>query len=323
MRKILAIMALGILLACNNTPEGVLSPGDMENVLFDYHLAQSMIYDINYTEREKMSQAYIDAVFEKHGITQAEFDSSLVWYNRHSKEYHKIYENLKGRFEEMNKDLQLKNGNNDMMAVFSTGGDTTNIWGASKLMVLRENEILNKESFAIKSDTSFHKSDTYILMCKLNMLLENQSDRKEFVTIGMTLTYKNGTKIGTTRQAFSNGNIQITLNANDSVDVSKITGFFYFKGNSTYRSTAYIDDIQLIRMHKQQFELPKPNVDSTAIKTDTTEVEPIIDSIEHRRVPAETLIDINKKRERKIEIKAAPDVRTPNSYGKRKIIRKQ
>lgn len=317
MRKILAILAIALLYSCDNTPNDVLSKSKMEDILFDYHLAQSMIYDLSREDQENKSQEYIDAVFRKHGITQEQFDSSLVWYNRNSKEYHKIYENLKIRFDKKNNDLQLQNGNNDMMAVFSNGGDTTNIWGAKKLMILRNNNLLNKESFTFKADTSFHKSDCYILMCKASMLLESNNERSEYIAIGLSVVYKDGTSIGRSKQVSRNENVQITVEANDSMDIAKVSGFFYFNGNPNYRSAAIIDDIQLIRMHEQAVAQEPEKPDTTLLKTEEQKPETIHIDTTHERISPEDLLK-NNMRERKIDIKAAPDVRTPNSFGRRK-----
>lgn len=322
MRKILLIiLAIGLLCACDSTPSGVISKGKMEDLLFDFHIAQSMIYDLSSAEQEEKSQEYIDAVFRKYGVTQEDFDSSLVWYSRHPDEYHKLYVNIKERYDKLNSELQLQNGNKDMMAVFSAGGDTTNIWGAQKLLVLRNNDLLNKETFSIKADTSFHKADSYILMCKVGLLLENRNERSEYVAIGMSIKYKDGTTAGYSRQASTNDKIQITIASKDSVEIEKVTGFFYFKGNQHYRSTAFIDDIQLFRMHKQATPAePEVKIDSTKLKIEEIDTVKVIetDTLPHERINPDELLERSNHRKRTIDIKAAPEVRTPNTYGRRK-----
>ena len=71
-----------LFLSCEEKPEGLLSKREMEEVLYDYHIAQYMASNLSFDERYK-SHLYVEAVFEKHGITEAQFDSSLVYYNRH------------------------------------------------------------------------------------------------------------------------------------------------------------------------------------------------------------------------------------------------
>ena len=136
MKRIFPILTLFLLLlvACEDRPKDVLSRGKMEDVLYDYHIMQGIIDELPTEEREGKAQDYINAVFEKHGITEAQFDSSIVYYNRHTKELHKIYANLKERYTAVNEEIQLVNGSNDMMAIFATGGDTTNLWNSAKLL---------------------------------------------------------------------------------------------------------------------------------------------------------------------------------------------
>ena len=79
-------------------PEDIIQPQAMENLLYDYHLATTMSNDLPYDENYK-KQAYLAYVFQKHGVTEAEFDSSMVWYSRHSDEMNTIYQNLQRRME--------------------------------------------------------------------------------------------------------------------------------------------------------------------------------------------------------------------------------
>ena len=316
----LFILILAVVCACENRPENVMPKDKMEDVLYDYHLAQGMINDMNTTDRKNNSQKYINSVFKKHGITQAEFDTSLVWYNKNTDKLHDIYKNLKKRFDDLNKELQLQNGNNDMMAMFTTGGDTSDIWGSRKIIVLRDNVIQRRESFTIVSDTSFHKGDTYVLMCKLNMIVENKNEHKECVTTGLNLTYKDGLKVGVTKQNHNSGQIQITLTADNSGELSQITGFFYFTGNSNYRSIAVLDDIKLIRMHKQEEKTDTATMVTTEPDADA-KIEDTIPAVDEKTLkPHLTPEQIHAMGtgNKKIQIKTAPDKRTPNQYGRRK-----
>ena len=157
MLKVLLIIILVVCtLSCDNSSDKVVSKSKMEQVLYDYHLAQALVSTLSEEERYK-AEMYIESVYEKNGITHEEFDSSMVYYNRHADELKDIYNNLHDRFAVINEKLQLQTGNNEMMT-FSENGDTTNIWGGKKLIVLRNKEILNKEIFTIKADTKWTAS---------------------------------------------------------------------------------------------------------------------------------------------------------------------
>ena len=79
-----AILALFLSGCKPSLPGGVLSKGDMENILYDYHLAQTMAE--RNASRSIDERTYEDAVFRKYGVTQEQFDSSLVYYMRHTGE---------------------------------------------------------------------------------------------------------------------------------------------------------------------------------------------------------------------------------------------
>ena len=94
MLKVLLIIILVVCtLSCDNSSDKVVSKSKMEQVLYDYHLAQALIATLPEEERYK-AEMYIESVYEKNGITHEEFDSSMVYYNRHVDELKDIYNNL-------------------------------------------------------------------------------------------------------------------------------------------------------------------------------------------------------------------------------------
>ena len=64
----------------------------MRDVLIDLHKTDAILQlsGKQYRQGEKR-ELYYATVLEKHGITQAEFDSSLVWYTAHPQLFDKIY----------------------------------------------------------------------------------------------------------------------------------------------------------------------------------------------------------------------------------------
>lgn len=315
MKRILPTLALlmFLLMACDDRPKDVLSRGKMEDVLYDYHIMQGIIDELPSEEREAKAQDYINAVFEKHGITEAQFDSSIVYYNRHTKDLHKIYSNLKERYSTVNDEIQLVNGNNDMMAVFATGGDTTNLWNSAKLLALRNKDLLNRESFTIQADTSFRRQDQFILTLNPLFIRENQSDYDIQLHVGLSILYASGKHAGMTRMLNTSGIQQLTLQTSPDEDIKTITGFFYYRGKKTTRNLCLIDNISLVRMHQKEPEQP---VQTDSVKTDSLATDTLNKPIE-RRLSPEELRQMNKSNEH-INIQRAPSVRTPNSIGPRR-----
>ena len=107
-------------------PSEVIPPAQMENILYDYHLSLGISTQLNTTEEYK-KQAYKNYIFKKHHITEAQFDSSMVWYTRNSYELSNIYQKLDKRFNtektKLNAMLQERDIN-----IATQAGDTIDLW---------------------------------------------------------------------------------------------------------------------------------------------------------------------------------------------------
>ena len=310
MLKVLLIIILVVCtLSCDNSSDKVVSKSKMEQVLYDYHLAQALIATLPEEERYK-AEMYIESVYEKNGITHEEFDSSMVYYNRHADELKDIYNNLHDRFAVINEKLQLQTGNNEMMT-FSENGDTTNIWGGKKLIVLRNKEILNKEIFTIKADTSFHKGDRFILKANARLVNTEKRSRNYRLTMCLTVNYSDGKTISEYQHIMSSSAKQITLNTDRTKEIEQVNGFFYYEGLYDERNFIIIDNIELIKIH----------TDSKIIKSVTSKDIDTITSVVSNQATEQqkktesssqvkSIKQLNMERaedSKKIDIKSAPD----------------
>ena len=73
-------------------PKGILSSREMRQVLVDLHKTDGMLQirgmrNMEFEDRDM----YYAQVLAKHNVTQAQFDSSLVWYTAHPQFFNKIY----------------------------------------------------------------------------------------------------------------------------------------------------------------------------------------------------------------------------------------
>ena len=82
-----------LLAGCTVRPHGILSMREMRAVVYDLHRADGVlqVYNVPYAERDSVHSRFYEVVLEKHGVTQAEFDSSLVWYTDNPKRFNKVY----------------------------------------------------------------------------------------------------------------------------------------------------------------------------------------------------------------------------------------
>ena len=92
-RYILVLVLCSLLIGLTGCrPKGILHSGEMRRVLIDLHKTEGAIQaaGVRFDAHEERDLYYAQ-VLEKHGITQAQFDSSLVWYTAHPQFFNKIY----------------------------------------------------------------------------------------------------------------------------------------------------------------------------------------------------------------------------------------
>ena len=81
-------------------PSGVLSNQEMRDVLYDLHRMDGALQVAGYTFGHNQEvAAYYQSVLDRHGITQAQFDSSLVWYTDNPQIFNKIYPKVVERLQ--------------------------------------------------------------------------------------------------------------------------------------------------------------------------------------------------------------------------------
>lgn len=97
-------MALS-LSSCAFRPRGVLSNKEMEDVLVDLHSAEGILQVAGYNYGHfDACNIYYGIILDKHGVTQAQFDSSLVWYTAHPQYFQSVYPKVLKRLQKRHDD---------------------------------------------------------------------------------------------------------------------------------------------------------------------------------------------------------------------------
>ncbi len=121
-----SLLVIFFFTACTTRPEGVLSPKEMEDILYDIHRTEGLLqvqgYNLKY--KNKNTALYYEQTLRKHNITQAQFDSSLVWYTDHPKRFDKIYPKVITRLEEQKEILRAYNEQLDKAKNQTSNKDT-------------------------------------------------------------------------------------------------------------------------------------------------------------------------------------------------------
>ena len=245
---------LAFLASCApGTPKQYLQPDELEDLLYDLHLAQGMVYQgDDYKQYDYNRVLYHAAVLKKHGITQAELDSSMVYYYKRADRLDDIYKRVAKRLSEAALDLGATEGEVNQYSQFTTGGDTANVWKGDIAAVLLPHPMHNRLEFDIKADSASREGDVYVLNMFLDFFFQNGMKEAEGC---LMLVYDNDSVSCRTSRLSFNGQNQFRLESSGDHRVKEIKGFIYLSRGNDNTSTMrmlFIKDIQLIRMHKRE-----------------------------------------------------------------------
>lgn len=262
MKKLMiCLVAVMALLFCVSSckpslPSGVLSKGKMTDILYDYHLALAMAHMDDNGDKGQ-SLAYREAVLRKHDVTSAEFDSSMVYYMRHTELLEDVYKDLTDRY---NNEITAMGGSASAGGEFanlSATGDTANVWNLATSMVFMPVKPFNSTSFDIKVDSTFHKGDR--LMLDFDAQFIYQDGMRNGVAM-LAVQFGNDSIAQRTIMIQSTQHYSVELSDADSLGIKSVKGYFMLMNDDngtgvssqTTLKLMFLEHIKLIRMHPQK-----------------------------------------------------------------------
>lgn len=155
------ILLIGAFVAgCSKVPDGILSEKQMQAVQVDMQLAQAMVnMNAKAFPDDARKEALYQSIFRKHRITQAVYDSSLVWYGRNLDIYMKVYERVLKDLDERQKAL----GDIQAKAAPASKQDSVDIWPRRKYLVLEPHALFNGTTFDIRPETNYPSGSSFVL----------------------------------------------------------------------------------------------------------------------------------------------------------------
>ncbi len=244
-----------VCIGCKPTvPRDVIQPDDMEDILYDYYLSREMAQKPSGEGNSPyLRTLYYKAVLKKHGVTEAEFDSALVYYYGHADEFSRIFSRVSDRMQQYGKSLGINtNGMGGTLTQYSTTGDTANIWRGATSTMLLPVAPYNRFDFEMKADTSFRKGDSFMLTFMTNYLY--QQGTKD-ATAYIDVKYSNDSIASFSTSINVSGQSQLRVMECSKHDIKNIRGFIYLNKGSDESETVklmFIDNIQFVRFHKNE-----------------------------------------------------------------------
>ena len=186
----LMLLVLGLIFvaACTpSVPEQYIQPDDMEDILYDYHVSQGMaVKETGGTDYYR--NLYFKAVLEKYGVTQEEFDSSLVYYYTRADKFISMYKNVQERLTEEALVRGASVSEVNRYTSTSLSGDTADIWEGQRTAVLMAQRPYHLMQFYQKADTSYHAGDSFLMTFGSHFLSQG---RNRTTTLYVAVTSEN------------------------------------------------------------------------------------------------------------------------------------
>lgn len=291
------------LISCSvELPSHVISERKMENILYDYHIAQGMA-EAQGGDVEANRYIFVQKVFEKHHVTEAQFDTSMVWYMGHADHLEEMYKRIEARLERTSSEAGLNIPDEDKFARFTAEGDTANIWQGREMIFLFANRESNLYTIVMPADTSFHKGDYFMLRCTSRFI--SQDGRREGFVM-MQVKYDNDSVVASSTMVSGDRDVRIEIpeqRVRKDHDVKSVTCTFYHYfdegGEPAFRVWALSKPV-LLRYHNKQQDVAPADEPTDSLENDTLP-QPAVEKVRmERRSPEE--FRAGQQVERKIEV---------------------
>lgn len=268
-----------LFVACKtDVPSKYLSESELEDILYDYHLAEALAQ--NQPKDSTAIISYKANILKKYGITEAELDSTMLYYTRHTELLHKVYKSLADRFS--NEAIAQGASANELarFSQVSSSIDTADVWNAERALLLFPNESFNSYSFKIKADTAYHKGDAIMLDFESRFLYQ---DGMRSATAVLSVKHSNDSITTKTIHLSTTSHFHLQIDDFENKGIKEIKGCFILNVdrsnfNATTLKMASISNISLIRMHVDRDK--KDDKPSTG-RTDSARVQP---NVPHERI---------------------------------------
>ncbi len=264
------ILMLTVMACKVKRPDGVIAESQMEELLYDYHLARSMGENLPVSDNYKKA-LYIQSVFQKYDVTQAEFDSSMVWYTRHTDILAKIYEKINDRLKEEQASINHMVAIRDKKSPVSQPGDSVELWFMEQVSCLTNAQDNNKISFVIPADVNSQDRDA--LVWKASFFYPSKAGKAMPETyMAMQMIYRNDSVITSSRKITRSGEQEIRLQSDTLGALREVRGYIYFEGGKD--DYVLVHNISMKR-YRVTGEIAKPVEPVTTDSTRTDKSAPV------------------------------------------------
>lgn len=235
---------------CNQRPDGVLSESEMVEVLTEEHILEGVLRTQNIISQDTTSY-YYNSLLEKHQITRAQFDSSLVWYTKHPKVFRNIYISVTKNLSEL--DQEVKEGKFHPNYLEDLKNTKEELWVKNQQYHFTQDSNRTTLPFEIINSEMIY-GDRYVLRFYQQIAPADSSENQHIL---LKINYEDGKSDSVICSSHHDGltrRFKIILPAKRKKQIHSLSGSLLgstqFKGKFNVR----IDSISLTRVYNAQIQ---------------------------------------------------------------------
>ena len=236
------ILGVAFVVGCSHIPSYVIPKNKMINVLMDVYRGDALIESAPIEfKNDSLKKIVKQSVFEKHGITQEMFDTSLIWYGKHTEEYVEILNELEKRLDKKEQQVIAEARREGEATIAS--GDSIDLWDFGTIRFLSHKVADSTMTFRFQPNADFRRGDAY--QWQFRMLSDDVTLR---AFIGAN--YEDGSVTYIESDLNAKGWNKLRFQTDSTRNLVQIYGGVTFKPGE--KNIALIDSIQLVRTRVNQ-----------------------------------------------------------------------
>ncbi|MGL4781264.1 MAG: DUF4296 domain-containing protein [Bacteroidales bacterium] len=256
------LILLLLLIGCKKD-KYVLPESKMENIIYDLYVGEALS-DNQYGRygNSDFKRDYYLTTLEKYGVTEAQYDSSLVFYGKHVDKYRDIYSRVVSRLEkeEAKYDRLLAQ---EQKAAKSLAGDSVNIWTNNRMFAILPTDDVQMIR-VIPSDENFKEADSFTI----NIDIKNYpSDQLvEAPLFFMSIRHDDNSLKTNSVELTKTGTYEMTVKGLSGKKITKIDCYVLVNSQINGYFIPVIGEIKaLLRVHEPQIKIdPKKGLEQNS-----------------------------------------------------------
>lgn len=222
----MVVVALLLGAGCNKRPKGVLSDDEMVGLIADMQIAEVYMQQHNSGYyNDSIRDSAVQWVLDKHGLSKADFDSTMTWYGRNIDDYLNLFGKV---------DAELAKRQNRAIGETEKNLVSTDLWPYSRHILISENAPSNGLAFSLPLN-DIPKGERITWKMRLKGLSSGS------VLLGVD--YDNGMSSYTYQTQNGNSKIDLTLQTDTAYNVKRVFG--YMRTKEDHSLPIWIDSIAL------------------------------------------------------------------------------